>query len=515
MFGRKKKSKKQDLDWAPSMEERPSDGEQERPHTHLPKAAEDTALYGSQMPGAGGDTWAGLIHPLSIFRFLFGNFRFIAMVTLVILVGGLGVYFLVPTKYSTKALILVDPRQPRITANADSVLTGIAGDVAALTSYVEVMNSDGFLRRVVDELGVQSDPNFVKAENQTELISMFRKNLKAVRAGATYIVEVNYSSKNKENAAKYANGVAKAFVRDQKEYRSNTSADASQWLSERLTLLQANLKKSEDAVATYQARNGIVNAGVQGTLSDQQLTSLVQQLATATTELAEARARYNQARKNGEPASATVGQSNQFTNLDQLLQEQDRLRRQAAELNQTLGSRHPRILANGEQQRIIAGQVAQERRRLVERTKQAFETAQAKEQSLERQLADARQRAILQNKARVELANLEREASANRNLYEQFLARFKITDEQSQLQFSEARIVSPAPVPIKSTKPSLALVGPVLVILGGLVGLLLAMIRHALAVPIAHRMDTPTARTEEQVGGQTAGQTGVEPKPVA
>ncbi len=486
MFGRKKKTKKQDLDWQPSNEA-PANEEQDAKPVSAMQAdtppSRPAPRYQAARAGAGGDTWAGLIHPLSIARFLRSNLRGIMTMSLIVLIGGLAVYFFVPNTYGTKALILVDPRQPRVTNN-EAVLSGIGGDAAALTSYVEVMNSDGFLGKVVDELDVKSDPDFAKATSKTELIGMFRSNLSAYRQGATYIVEVYYKSKNKESAAKYANGVAEAFVRDQRDFRASTSADASRWLSERLTSLQANLKKSEDAVAAYQARSGIVNAGAQGTLDDQQLTSLVQQLANVTTELAEARARYMQARKNGEPASANNGQSNQFVNFDQLLQEQDRLRRQAAELSQSLGSRHPRVLANAEQQRIIAGQIVRERRRLVQRTKQAYETAQAKKQSLERQLADARQRAITQNKARVELANLERQATANRNLYEQFLERYKITDQQSNFQFSEARIVSRAPVPIKSSKPSVKLIVPVLVILGAFIGLLMAMVRQAMTLPL-------------------------------
>ena len=236
-------------------------------------------------------------------------------------------------------------------------------------------------------------------------------------------------------------------------------------------------------MAAFRARNGIVDAGSQGTLDNQQLTSLISQIGVVTTELADSKARYDQARKDGVPGSARATQSGEFTNLDQLMQEQDRLRRDAAELNQTLGSRHPRILANREQQSIIAGQIARERSRLVERAKQDYETSLAKKQALEGQLADLRQRSIQLNQAKVELDNLEREATANRNLYEQFLARYKITDEQAQFNFNEARIVSKGVVPLKSTKPSIKLVGVALVVLGFVFGLLVALIRVAFAAP--------------------------------
>ncbi|WP_319530535.1 GNVR domain-containing protein [uncultured Cohaesibacter sp.] len=502
MFGRKKK--KADLDWQPDVATKmalageevertfPASSDASRVsaepiHNEVASTVAGERPYAratrpSEPYDTSSDVWTGLIHPRAIMRFMRKSLRTIITVALVIMLLGYAIYSILPAKFGTVALILVDPRQPRVT-NSDTVISGIGGDAAALTSYVEIMNSDGFLSKVVDELGVKNDPDFAKAKNKGELIAMFRSSLSANRQGATYIVQVYYSSKNPESAAKYANGVANAFVRDQRDYRVSTNEEATQWLHERLKLLQSNLKTSEDAVAAFQARNGIVNGGAQGTLDNQQLASLVTQLATASTEYAEARARYEQASKDGVPASADNTQSGQFTVLDQLLQEQARLRRQAAELGQTYGSRHPRMLAITEQQRIIAGQLSQERSRLVKRTKQAFETAQAKKNAIEQQLADARQRSIQLNKSMVELASLEREASANRNLYEQFLARYKITDEQSRFQYSEARIVSEAPVPQKSTKPSLKLVLPVLLILGLGLGLLYSLIREAFSNP--------------------------------
>lgn len=477
---RERKNNKNGLDWRPELESAGAG-----PEGDAASSLRRNAPFPDSRASMSNDTWSGLVHPRSVISFFTRNLRSIVTVAFTVFVLGLVAYMLLPAKYATKALILVDPRQPNITEN-QAVLSGIGGDAAALASYVQIISSDGFLAGVVREMNVGNDPDFAGAENEVELINAFRKNLSASRQGATYLVEVYYKASSGEKAAKYANGVAEAFVRDQRTLRTDATSEASKWLSDRLQTLQANLKRSEDAVAAYQAKNGIVDTGNQGTLDNQQLTSLVDQLATATTELAEARARYDQARRDGVPASSSNTQSGQFANLDQLLQEQNRLRRQAAELNQTLGSRHPQILANQQQQRIITDQIAKERSRLVRRTKQAYATAEAKKKSLEIQLADARQRAIQLNKATVELATLQREATANRNLYEQFLARFKATDEQSLLQTNEARIASAATIPTKSTKPSVKLVVVVLAVLGLGLGLLVSLLREAFAAPQPH-----------------------------
>ncbi|SNZ20661.1 GumC family protein [Cohaesibacter gelatinilyticus] len=455
-----------------------------------PEQAEHEAAALQQ--GEPSDTWTGLIHPRAMLAFFTRRFTTILLVASLVFGLGLAVYMVLPGKYSSQALVLVDPRQPRVTLTED-VLPGIGGDAAALTSLVQIMKSDGFLAKAVNALDLSSDPDYASAASEKALIDSFRKNMSASRQGATYIVEVNVSSKDPQKAARYANGLAELFINEINDNRLDASTEAAEWLSQRLTLLRTNLKKSEDAVASYQAKAGIVDTGNQSTLDNQQLTSLVTQLSNATTEVEDTKARFDQAKRDGVPASSSSGQGDQFLNLNQLLQEQSRLRRQAAELNQTLGARHPRIMANKEQQRIIAGQVQSEKRRLVQQAGQAYKAAKAKRASVQRQLADARSRAIRQNKQSVELVNLQREAKANRDLYEQFLARYKVTDEQSRLQSDEAKIASAATVPLKSNKPSIKLVIPILAVLGGILGLITALILEAFSTPSSARAASMTA----------------------
>ena len=228
MFGRKKK--KSDLDWQPDGEpiaadvafSSAEDGKKAR--RKAPKASAKTeqtvtpraSFSPSIQTGVpASDVWSGLVHPRAILRFLRQQFVLITLVTILVVGAGLTAYTMLPNKFSSTALVLVDPRQPRIT-DSDTVVSGIGGDAAALTSYVQIMKSGGFLTKVVDELGVKDDPDYASAQNQTALVGMFQKNISANRQGATYIVEVNAVSGDKENAAKYANGVAAAFVRDQK-----------------------------------------------------------------------------------------------------------------------------------------------------------------------------------------------------------------------------------------------------------------------------------------------------------
>ena len=65
---------------------------------------------------------------------------------------------------------------------------------------------------------------------------------------------------------------------------------------------------------------------------------------------------------------------------------------------------------------------------------------------------------LIDGQSSVKLQELQRDAEANKNIYEQFLARYKTTDEQRLLKSSQTKIASAAIPPTRSTRPPLALI---------------------------------------------------------
>jgi hypothetical protein len=80
------------------------------------------------------------------------------------------------------------------------------------------------------------------------------------------------------------------------------------------------------------------------------------------------------------------------------------------------------------------------------------------QKSLESQLKSLEGDMLADGQAAVKLQELQRDAEANRNIYEQFLSRFKTTNEQRLLQTSQAKVVSSATAPTRPTRPPLALI---------------------------------------------------------
>ena len=64
------------------------------------------------------------------------------------------------------------------------------------------------------------------------------------------------------------------------------------------------------------------------------------------------------------------------------------------------------------------------------------------------------------------LEALRREAAADRDIYEKFLSRNKTTDELALINSDNIKLISPAVPPLRSSRPSMMLLAPVLGLLG-------------------------------------------------
>src|SRR5215468_7894844 len=66
---------------------------------------------------------------------------------------------IVPAKYKATTIVLVDPRQPRVTSS-EAVISGIGADAAAVESQVEIIESSPLAKRVIARLNLADDPGF-------------------------------------------------------------------------------------------------------------------------------------------------------------------------------------------------------------------------------------------------------------------------------------------------------------------------------------------------------------------
>lgn len=398
----------------------------------------------------------------ALLRLLKDRLASIFIIALLIAAIGCSAALFMPFPYKAVAIVFVDPRDEKVTLQ-EEVLPGIGTDAAVLESAVQIGKSDGFLIELAQSLKLFPDAqSWTGSADQVRELDTLRKKIEIERMGATYLVQVTYRDRESQEAARFANSIAEFFADTQNRSRSDATENANKALTERLIDIRRKLNLSEDAVARFKASNGIVYVEQNLTVQMRQLTDASQQLALISAAADEAQARYDQSHSNGVITRA-AGQG--MEENDQLAY----LRKQIAQLSQTqdqqrqiYGSRHPRLV---ETQKMIQGlerQIAEQHQLLGRGLKAERDIGLSKKTELEKQIATLSSEIGKGEAAKVELATLEREATADRDLYQQLLSRNKQTSELALMPTDNARLVSRAVAPSQTTRPPMTLIAPVI-----------------------------------------------------
>jgi uncharacterized protein involved in exopolysaccharide biosynthesis/Mrp family chromosome partitioning ATPase len=380
-----------------------------------------------------------------------------ASLALILFMMGVFVLSIIPVRYAATALVVVDPREERVT-NEQDVLPGIGQDPAALQSLIEIAKSDGFLRPLIEKLKVAEDEDISAGEKEpSRLLEKLRKRLDISRRGLTYVIAMTFVSDRPEQAAHYANAIAQAFAASQTQVRAEATDGAAGFLNSRLKSLSDRLRVSEDAVAAFKAEHRIVNAGRESTTRQLRVTELSQQVSGARLRAEDAKNRYDQALRDLK-ANVDVPSGSRTEILNVLRAQRTQLNDQIAQKRAVLGDRHPDLVIAYNQLSELNRQIETERKRALDGAKSDYETALEQQRSLEKQLKALEGEMLVDGQAAVKLQELQRDADANKNIYEQFLSRFKTTTEQRLLQTSQTKVASAAIPPTRSTRPPLSLI---------------------------------------------------------
>lgn len=396
------------------------------------------------------------------------------------------VVFQLTPLYTSTALILLDPREQQV-VDIEAVVSGLPPDSAVVDSEVEVLRSRKLAARVVEQMGLLEDPEFntnleeesflssldpralfrgaqdidqATAERieRNKVIDAFSKRLGVGRRGLTFVIRVSFTSEDAVKAAAIANKTAELYVLEQLEAKYDATKRANDWLNGRLSELRTEVRAAAEAVEIYRQENDLVgSSGL--TINEQQLAELNGQLILARAELAEKEAkfrRYRELQRSGSGAD-TLADVLQSPVIAQLRQQEAEVDRRRAELSSRYGDRHPQMIKVRAERRDLAIAIDREVSRTVANVENEVEVTRTRVASLERSLGELEGRSGEGGFKEVRLRELESDADAVKTLYESFLERFKQTSEQTNLQESDARILSGATVPTEPSYPSKSL----------------------------------------------------------
>jgi capsular exopolysaccharide synthesis family protein len=393
-------------------------------------------------------------------------------------------------QYQSTASIMLDTRREQV-VDMQAVLSNLPSDTFVVDSEVQVLQSPSLALRVVDKLHLDQDPEFNATLRPATLLSVplaaakaafhtvctwigiapatdvngparrkqavvqaFEKNLTVSRQGLTYVINIGFYSQDAGKAVRIANAVAETYLEQQKAIKADATRQANTLIQRHVSELREQVAHAEQAVADYKSRNGLLNA-VGAPLSEQEISALNTQMATAQAEEAEQAGKLAAARQQlGQGGSEAVGQAAGSDTIRQLRQQQAELITQEADLAKRYGPKHPALAKVHAQRAALDAAIATEVHRVISGQQAEASAAASRAASLRASIDQGRKTLALNNAASVKLAELERDATAVRGVYESFLNRLKQTAAQEDLQDADAQIVSRASIPLKPSSPS-------------------------------------------------------------
>jgi polysaccharide biosynthesis transport protein len=407
-----------------------------------------------------------------ILNFCWREWKFMAAVFAAVLIVGT-VYTLrqIPL-YTAAADVLLDPRKEKA-AGADAILSDAYNDTyLMIESQMAIIRSTVFLRRVVEKEHLVSDPEFgsgasrgpgtgdessqSKSKDDGSIPPDVARSIGALKGAVSvkggsqdqlsYLLSISVTSKDPERAARLANAVADAFVVDKLDARFEAAKRASAWLSDRLVELRGQLRASEEAVAHFRDEHGLIQSTGNTTLNQQQLSELNAKLVTARTDAAEKKAKVDLLAsieaKGGNAQS--LPDSDKLGAMASLRDQEAKISQQESELLTRYGNTHPLVVNVRAQRHDIERAIAVETQRVASGIKNDYELAKGRVAALQRSLQEVTGQTSLDDTTAIQLRELERTAAVNKSLFEDFLQRAKITEEQSKFEAREARVITPA-----------------------------------------------------------------------
>jgi succinoglycan biosynthesis transport protein ExoP len=440
----------------------------------------------------------------AIWLFVRRNAVLIALVAGVVGILCLFALWLFFDQYSATALVLVDPRDAKATATQE-VLANIGPDSIAVESVVQIAKSDGFLGALVDQQGLAKDPEFNRGAEDAETqraaaAEKLKAKLSVARRGATYVIDVTMKTREPQKSARLANAVAKTIVDNQSQLRTGSDQRAIDFIGAKLADLRARVNNEETAVATLKAALQITDAGQGEVLQERRITELNQQFVLAKAHTQETRARVDQLRKANANDAAELPSAPAATVLNALRQDYARLTRQAAEKETVLGERHPDVAVLRAEIVDAKKQIAAEEARLIASARNDYVEARQREAGLAEELRKAQVDSGAGDQNLVRLRQAERDAKADRDVYDQLLTRQRELIESAGFAPIDVRIASPASPPLRATTPG----WPIMLAASSLFGLFAGMAAAAAREARLGSLAT-SAEIERIVGAPVAG----------
>jgi succinoglycan biosynthesis transport protein ExoP len=391
--------------------------------------------------------------------------------TVLALVASLAVVNLVTPRYKSEARILIDGRENVfLRPNSDRTEERQALDAEAVTSQVQLVLSRDLAREIIRKnklaerpefdpvlqgvsplkslaalIGIARDPFSMTPEER--VLDAYYERLQAYAVDKSRVIVIEFQSADPELAARVANSIADGYLVLQQSVRQEQAKNASQWLAGEIESLRKKVSDAEARVEDFRSKSSLFVGTNNTTLSNQQMGEVNTQLNNARSMKADAESKarlIKEMLQTGKPIEASEVVNSEL--MRRLSEQRVTLRAQLAEQSSTLLGNHPRIKELKAQLGDLDNQIRDEAAKISRSLENDARIASGRVDGLTVSLEQLKKQAASTNGQDVQLRALEREAKAQRDLLETYLAKYREANTRETIDTAptDGRIISRA-----------------------------------------------------------------------
>jgi succinoglycan biosynthesis transport protein ExoP len=393
--------------------------------------------------------------------------------TVLVLVASLAAVNMITPRFKSEARILVDGRENvflRPTGERNEERSAL--DAEAVTSQVQLVQSRDLAREIIKKnklaerpefdpvlqgfsplksllalIGIGRDPLSLTPEER--VLEAYYDRFTAYAVDKSRVIVIEFQSRDPELAARVANSIAEGYLVLQQDARQQQAKSAGQWLSGEIESLRKKVAEAESRAEDFRSKSSLFVGTNNTTLSNQQMGEINTQLnnARALKSDAESKARLiKEMLQGGRPIEASEVLNSEL--IRRLSEQRVTLRAQLAEQSSTLLGGHPRIKELKAQLADLDRQLREEADKVSRSLESDARIASGRVDGLMNSLDQLKKLASSNNGQDVQLRALEREAKAQRDLLESYLAKYREASARENIEAAPAdgRIISRATV---------------------------------------------------------------------
>ncbi|HEX6504187.1 MAG TPA: polysaccharide biosynthesis tyrosine autokinase [Terriglobales bacterium] len=384
--------------------------------------------------------------------------------------------------YEAAGSIAINKLDPGLINFKDSGNGNDYYDPADLDTEVKILRSDLLALQVIKQLNLDKRPEFggsgeitspnslgltsnlldLNSARMSGLLGSLRGNLRVTLQPNTRVIDIRFTSPNKELAATVVNTLVNTYIEQNFKTKFESTMQASDWLSKQLVDLQMKVETSQEKLVRYQKEHSILGIDEKQNIITEKLDELNKELTVAESDRMQKESLYRLTDRGDADviASATSGAeagdaSSPSALLEKLRTQKADLKIQVADLGTQFGPSYPKVAQLDNQIKEVDVQIQAETRKLALRVHDQYMAALQREGMLRDALEKQKQQANQLNESAIEYSLLKRDVETNRALYEGLLEKLKEAGVTAGLRSNNIKVVDVARIPMSPSEPNI------------------------------------------------------------